>query len=394
MDSERDYVVSLALVPGIGPRRLATLLGAFGSAREAWAASKEALIASGLPRPTATALAGLRRSSGGGLPVAGLGRRGVRALTHLDEDYPRALLCVADHPPVLFVRGNPRCLSRPAVAVVGTRRPTPYGRETATRIAGGLAAAGCVVVSGLAVGIDTAAHRGALAAGGETVAVLGSGHDHIYPSRRSALAAEIARRGAVISQFGPDTLPREGTFPARNFVIAGLSRGVVVVEAPLQSGALGTAAWALAFGRPLMAVPGPVTTASFHGCHRLLREGGRLVSGPEDVLEEIGLDDRQAGWDDMKGRRRPPGSRRPSASGDVRPPRGGNLDRTRAGSGIPSGPAGAVLRAMVPGEVVPFALLMARTGLGADRLGALLGLLELDGLVEKRPGESYTRTTG
>jgi len=406
VDGERDYVVSLALVPGIGARRLETLLEQLDSARAAWEAPEDELVGAGLPRPVAASLVDLRDSSPDRLPARALAERGLRAVTYLDENYPPDLRLVADRPPVLYVRGDPRCLGRPAVAVVGTRRPTPYGRETAARLAGDLAAAGCVVVSGLAVGIDTAAHRGALDAGGETAAVLGSGLDHIYPHESRPLADEIAERGVIVSQFRPDTMPRKGTFPARNGVVVGLSRGVVVVEAPLESGALDTACRALALGRPLMAVPGPVTTSSFEGCHRLLRGPARLVTGGGEVLEEIGLKDIPGADRNTRdaagypgGRRPGPGARRGASSPDrltgpaaevlVRPVaqgcHGDAADR-------PTDPAAEVLEVMLPGEQVPFALLMARTGLAADRLGTFLGLLELQGLVERRPGENYIRT--
>ncbi len=219
--------------------------------------------------------------------LAAAERAGIRAAGWGGPDYPPLLASICDPPFVLWLKGEPSCLSKPAVAVVGSRAATPYGLEAASRLAGDLAAAGVLVVSGLARGIDSAAHRAALAAGGDTVAVLGSGVDVIYPPEHLRLAAEVAGRGAVVSEFPPGTPPNAFHFPARNRVISGLSEAVVVVEAAERSGSLITAGFALDQGRTVMAVPGSVLSGRHRGCHALIRDGAAVVETAEDVLAEL-----------------------------------------------------------------------------------------------------------
>src|SRR5215470_3579684 len=215
----------------------------------------------------------------GGLPV--------RALDRSDAEYPVALRELPDAPETLHVRGRLDAEDALAVAVVGSRRATPYGLDVAETLAADLAARGITIVSGLARGIDSAAHRGALRVGGRTLAVLGSGVDVIYPPENRRLAREIEGHGALISQFAPGTRPLAGHFPARNRVIAGLSLGVVVVEAAERSGALITAGLAGELGREVMAVPGPVTSLQSVGAHRLIQDGAALVMSGEDVISQL-----------------------------------------------------------------------------------------------------------
>src|SRR6058998_678326 len=203
-----------------------------------------------------------------------------------DPRYP-VLLGAIPAPPALFARGALSDDDALALAIVGSRRPTPYGLAVAERLAADLAARGVTVVSGLARGIDSAAHRGALRAGGRTIAVLGSGVDVIYPPENRRLAAQIEGSGSVVSQFAPGTPPLAHHFPLRNRVIAGLSLGVVVVEAAERSGALITARLAAEFGREVMAVPGPVTSPASRGAHALIRDGAALVERGEDVIAEL-----------------------------------------------------------------------------------------------------------
>jgi len=204
-----------------------------------------------------------------------------------DPDYPTLLKHIQSPPVVLFSRGRLSLASRPSVAVVGSRRCSPSGKYVAEKLGRGLASAGFVVVSGLARGIDSAAHRGALSAGGTTVAVLGSGVDVCYPRENKKLLAEIEERGAVLSEFPLGTPPLKQNFPLRNRVISGLSVGVVVVEASEESGALVTAAHALEQGREVFAVPGDTTLDSTSGSNRLLKEGARPVTCAEDIIEEL-----------------------------------------------------------------------------------------------------------
>jgi DNA processing protein len=223
----------------------------------------------------------------GGRMLAAARRSGIDAIPWGHPTYPPLLAAIPDAPFVLWLSGHASCVSKPAVAVVGSRAATPYGLEAASRLAGDLAAAGVVVVSGLARGIDSASHRAALAAGGDTVAVLGSGVDVIYPPEHVRLAAEVAAHGAVVSEFPPGTMPVAFHFPARNRIISGLSQAVVVVEAAERSGSLITASFALEQGREVMAVPGSVLSGRHRGCHALIRDGAAVVESAEDVLAEL-----------------------------------------------------------------------------------------------------------
>jgi DNA processing protein len=212
----------------------------------------------------------------------------VAILLDTDERYPALLRQIPDPPGVLFVHGELQPPDGMAIAIVGTRHPTQYGLRQAERLAGSLARAGLTVVSGLARGIDGAAHRGALAAGGRSIAVLASGVLNIYPPEHAELAAEIAARGALVSESPPRFEPLAGNFPQRNRIISGLSLGVIVVEAGEASGALITARHAMEQGREVFAVPGRIDDRSSRGCHRLIRDGAKLVGSPEDVLDELG----------------------------------------------------------------------------------------------------------
>lgn len=208
-------------------------------------------------------------------------------LTLEDPAYPSLLKAIADPPPVLFVRGDPKILSKPQLALVGSRKPSPSGLRAAAEFAKGLVAAGWAITSGLAAGIDAASHKGALSTGGTTVAVLGSGLDQIYPAQNKGLATQIASRGALVSEFPPHTPPLAMHFPRRNRIISGLCLGVAVVEAALRSGSLITAKLALEQGREVFAVPGSIYNPLSQGCHILIQEGAKLVTGPADVLLEF-----------------------------------------------------------------------------------------------------------
>ncbi len=215
--------------------------------------------------------------------------RGVQVIAWNDSRFPAALLAVADAPPVLWYRGVLDALYAPAVAIVGSRAASAVALETAACIAGDLAARGIAVVSGLARGVDSTAHRAALAAG-RTIAVLGSGLERVYPAEHRSLAGDIARTGVVFSEYPPDAPPLPFHFPLRNRLISGLSRAVVVIEASARSGSLITAACALEQGRDVMAVPGNVLTGRNRGGHALIRDGAAIVECAEDILAELGLD--------------------------------------------------------------------------------------------------------
>jgi len=287
MDETFDLLTA-ALLPEVGPGAVRKL-SARGPLREVLARPEE--HADLLPLPSRQALltgAARRRADDERTRAAALG---VAIVGRDDADYPSDLRQVYDPPPVLYVRGRLRAEEGPAtVAVVGSRAATPAGKALARHIARDLAGAGATVVSGLARGIDAAAHRGALEAGGRTVAVLGSGLDRIYPSEHVELAAAIADRGAVVSELPLGTAPFAGNFPKRNRIIAGWAKAVVVVEAAMKSGALVTARVALDEGREVMAVPGHPSQPSCAGCNQLIRDGAALVRDAWDVARELGLD--------------------------------------------------------------------------------------------------------
>ena len=211
----------------------------------------------------------------------------IRKITKTGREYPDGLKHIFGPPAELFVSGQILPSDNNAIAIVGTRRATYYGLQQCERISYDLASRGITVISGMARGIDTAAHRGALAAGGRTIAVLGSGHNHIYPPENKKLYHEIIKNGAVVSEFLPDTPPFKQNFPRRNRIISGMAKGVVVVEAPARSGALITADFALEQGREVFAMPGNINSAKSNGTNRLIKEGAKLVEGAQDILDEL-----------------------------------------------------------------------------------------------------------
>jgi len=305
--ADRDAWVVIAGVSGVGPVSFGRLLGVFGGASgiAVAAASPNAVgrlveaTASqdgGTPTLSAQAAAELIAAMGDPEPrLRRVERSGLAVVTLEDAAYPSRLRKVDLPPPVLFVRGEVAALEAlHPVAVVGTRRPTGLGRATAARIGEALAASGATVVSGLALGVDGAAHAAAVRAGVPTVAVMGGGHDHLYPAAHRGLAESIANGGgAVVSEFAPDTSPTRGTFPRRNRIISGLSDATVVVEAGFRSGALTTAAWALEQGRGLFIVPGRMDDPAVAGCLAFLRDGGpqaKIIVGVAELLEDLGLD--------------------------------------------------------------------------------------------------------
>lgn len=277
------------------------------------------------------------------------------------QEYPLALRDIPDPPPVLWVRGDLRP-DEHAVAIVGSRAATPHAIEVAFRLGEGLAHAGVAVVSGLARGVDAAAHRGALEGGGRTIAVLGSGVDVVYPPEHDGLAGRVAGSGAVVSELVPGTLPRGWHFPRRNRIISGLAAGVVVVEASARSGSLITAGRALDQGRTVMAVPGGVLSGRNRGAHGLLRDGARVVESVEDVLEELH---------------------------DVGAPMCGGGAPDRTGTGHP--PQDPILWAMKVGEPYDVGFLCEQTGVETVRVLSRLAELELGGWVKRAGGGRFVR---
>ncbi len=279
----------LAMVSGVGPRIRQALLDRFGNAEEVFAAPMDRLReVPGVGPKLARAITFAQREIDVDAQIRLCREKQVQIVVDDEDSYPATLKEIDDPPGVLFVRGNLRPDDRLAVAIVGTRHATHYGLRQAERLAMGLARAGMTVVSGLARGIDAAAHRGALAGGGRTLAVLGSGVLNIYPPEHDVLAGEILDRGALISEAPPEAAPRTGCFPQRNRIISGLALGVVIVEAGIRSGALITARLATEQNREVFAVPGRVDDRTAQGCHRLLRDGAALVESVDDILEHLG----------------------------------------------------------------------------------------------------------
>ncbi|HEX5443532.1 MAG TPA: DNA-processing protein DprA [Pirellulales bacterium] len=282
-------VLLLSLVSGIGPRLRQALLGRFGTARSVLAAPASLLrTVPGIGTKLAGALTQARQQIDVAAEIALCRERQIAIVSQRDPAYPRSLREIADPPGVLFVRGALAPRDALAVAIVGARHATRYGLAQAERLAASLSRAGLTIVSGLARGIDGAAHRGALSAGGRTIAVLGSGVLNIYPPEHQELAQQVMAQGAVLSEAPVRAAPMSGMFPQRNRLISGMTLGVIVVEAARQSGALITARHAMEQGREVFAVPGRVDSRMSHGCHQLLRDGAKLVESPEDVLEELG----------------------------------------------------------------------------------------------------------
>ena len=287
--SASKYWVGFSSVHGIGPMKFRALLNHFGDLEEAWHADAHELKAAGLDRRALGNLMTTRSKISLDEEMEKIERQGARVLTWDDPAYPSRLLNIYDPPPVLYVKGELLEEDQWAVAVVGTRGATVYGKEATRRIAGGLARNGLTIVSGLARGIDSEAHRAALDAGGRTIAVLGSGVDIIYPAEGRGLAQTVVERGALVSEYAMGTRPEAGNFPPRNRIISGLSLGVVIVEAGERSGALITADYALEQGREVFAVPGNIFRKKSLGTNKLIQQGAKPVLSVEDILEELNL---------------------------------------------------------------------------------------------------------
>lgn len=288
MDAWR-YWVGFSMVKGIGPARLRTLIEHFGDVAAAWNASPAALQAAKLDARTAENLIAARNTADLDGPLRLMERHHARLITFRDPDYPPLLLQTPDPPLALYVRGNFAPADSYSIAIVGARKATDYGRLMVDRLVGPLVEAGFTVVSGLAPGIDSAAHTAALRAGGRTIAVLPCGIDRVFPADHGPLAARIAAGGAVITEFAPGTPAERYNFMPRNRIISGLSLGVLVVEAGEKSGSLITADCALEQGREVFAVPGHALWPSSVGTHNLIRAGARLTTSAADILDELGI---------------------------------------------------------------------------------------------------------
>ena len=288
---ENRSLIALSMMPGVGPGRIRALIAEFGSAEAVLDASKKALArVPGIGEQTLKAILKFDDFAKVDQQLVWAERAEASLLPYWDDRFPELLESIFDPPVFLWTRGVSDWWSRRMLAVVGTRRPSPYGERVTAELVAQLVESGLVIVSGLAYGIDAIAHREALRADGQTVAVLGSGIDRIYPSRHADLARQIVMEGALVSEFPLRTKPDAVNFPRRNRIISGLAIGTLVVEAFEKGGALITARLAIEHNRDVFAVPGSIYTPSAAGCHRLIRRGeARLVQSAEDILEEIGL---------------------------------------------------------------------------------------------------------
>lgn len=356
----------LTLIPGIGGESQRKLLAAFGLPEQIFAAGHLAhrkIIASKADLLVDVDHAALERKIAAALEWAA--QPGCHIITLADSQYPPQLLEIPDPPTLLYARGDPALLLRPALAIVGSRNATPQGLKITEDFARTLAAAGLSIISGLALGIDAAAHRGALAAGaGSTVAVIGTGADRLYPARNQNLARQIGEQGVIVSEFPLGTPAAAANFPRRNRIISGLARGVLVVEAAPESGSLITARLAGEQGREVFAIPGSIHSPLSRGCHRLIKQGAKLVESAQDILEELGA------WSSSAAPTVPETADAPAPDASA----------TREE---------ALVLAQLGHEPCTLDALVARTQLNADTLLALLLNLELAGRIATLPGNRY-----
>jgi DNA processing protein len=289
MDEDRIFYLAFSLINGIGPVRFKLLLEYFGSAKKAWEAPENELEKIGLNQKIVDEIIGKRRLFKPETYITDLAKKEISFITASDKDYPELLKQISDPPFVLFVKGKIIKEDILAVGIVGTRYPSMYGREVTERISSDLAISGVTVVSGMARGIDTIAHHAALEAGGRTIAVLGCGIDIIYPPENRQLYYDITKNGAVVSEFPPGMLVSRGLFPARNRLISGLSKGIVVTEGAKESGSLITASYAAKQGRDVFAIPGSITNPMSVAPISLMKDGAKIVTSAKDILDEFGI---------------------------------------------------------------------------------------------------------
>ncbi len=358
--NERDAYIALNMMADIGPVGVRALAAALGSPQAIFSAAKPDLLrANGIGTAQADKILAQRAQLRPDTETERAAKLGAQIVTPVDDAYPKSLLQIHDPPLALYVFGTLEPNDKRAIGVVGSRHTTIYGRETAEKLSYQLVQSGFVVVSGLARGIDTAAHRGALKGGGRTLAVLGGALDCLYPPENADLAREIAQHGAVLSEFPLGRKPDKTTFPMRNRIVSGLSMGILVVEAGLGSGALITVDQALDQGRTVFAVPGRIDSPSSRGTHQLIKNGARLVESVDDILDDFEF-------------LIPPGQHKSQ-----------NKTATARPSLLPE--EDRIVRALEDGEQDLDSLARA-TGLSAARVSALIIGLEMKRMVRMQPG--------
>jgi DNA processing protein len=353
----RMYWVGFNMVKGIGAVRFKALLSAFGSAEAAWDASPQALLEAGLSRKIVEGFQRLRKGVSLEQVQQRLQALSVQLLTWDDEAYPHHLKEIDQPPPVIYERGTLKPEDDWAVAIVGTRKVTAYGRQVAEEVASALARSGVTIVSGLARGVDSISHQAAINAGGRTLAVLGNGVDLVYPPENRKLAAQIMEHGALVSDYPIGTQPDGQNFPPRNRIISGLSLAVIIIEAGLTSGALITASFAAEQGRDVFAVPGNINAPQSQGTNRLIRDGAQPLLSPQDVLETLNL----------------------------------NMvtEHQAVRSVLPSDPVEARLYGLLSHEPKHVDDIRAQAGMPIETVSATLAMMELKGMVRQVGGMNY-----
>lgn len=361
MDEDR-FLIAFATIPGLGPARLKLLVNYFGSAGVAWGASGEDLAKVGLPKDVLAELLAQKAKLNIDQYIADLNKREIKYLTIRSSLYPPRLKNISDPPNVLFYRASlpaddhedylAQLVAGKAIAVVGTRKMTAYGREVTEKLTAGLVGAGFTIVSGMALGVDGVAAGTAINSGGKTVAVLGAGVDIIYPpEHRSLYNSILEHQGVIVSEVAPEKRVGRGIFPARNRIISGLSEAVLVTEGAIDSGSLITARLALEQGREVFAVPGPISSPVCEGTNYLLKQGAKLVTGVEDILQELGYEIEE-----------------------TKDNRYETKDKKRVAGGTPEE---QTVIDLLFNEPMEFDELVKRSGLPAGRLGAVLTNLEM-----------------
>jgi DNA processing protein len=364
--------LALGLVPGLGSRNAGKLLGAFGTPEAIFRAPLTELEALGLSAATAQAIHSQQPLQRAEKELARVKEIGCQLVPWNDDRYPRLLREIYDPPPLIYVQGDADILNRPSIAIVGTRRPTPYGNQMSERLGQDLAERGLVIASGLARGIDTLAHRGALkASSGTTVAVVGCGVDVLYPKENKKLFDEIASgRGAVVTELPTGSPPVPQNFPVRNRIIAGMALGAVIVEGTEHSGSLITARLAMEFGREVYGVPGNATQPNSYGPNQLIKQGAKLVTGWQDVIEEL-----------------------PTAVRASLAPVQTTTAAERASlvNGSLFGPERVLYELLGPDESRHIDELVERSGLSSSEALAALFDLEMKGYVQQLPGKQFMK---
>ena len=369
--------LALRMVPGLGHRRAVPLVRQFRSAEAVFHASTHELVAAGIPGALAQSIVSGCTYEEAADQAERMKRAGAELITYHDPVYPEQLRQIHDPPLILFARGRTELMSRAGLGVVGTRRPTPYGIAATERLVTQLARTGLVITSGMARGIDTAAHKSALAAGGDTIAVFGSGVDHIYPAENRRLAEEIAVKGLLLSEFPMGNPGHPQNFPVRNRIISGLSVGVLLVEGAQYSGSAITAQLATEQGREVFAVPGAITSKMSWAPNLLIKQGAKLVQGAEDVLAELSVEVRRT----LLISADPATNPGQAASDELERTLGPNA---RLGQAI-------VERLQVETSLHLDALLESLEAWSASEAIAVLFELQLLGLVRELPGKNFVR---